>query len=187
MRSIMTSTIRANSTTRLIFAAVLLLGLTPLWAGGVTGKSGSGTGTGSGSGGTSSTSGQTAKVPSSPSAGGGEGIVNVPRHLLANLGEPSPITAETCRVNVELDAPRELVLRLEGQYTRVIATITHAHAVVSNTLHEGELRFDRASLEALREVGVHKVDILLSVSEHFGVRIRIELPAHTEIVRVLIK
>ena len=170
MRSFMKSTIRAGMATQLVFAAVLLMGLAPLCAGGVKGLSGkSGAGT------------------TAPSGGGG--VVNVPS--MPEQRDPSQdgqFDPNTCGVIVELTPGTDGVsLIMPAGTPQVIATYQFQETVVTTSVQEGVLNFATASLELMRAAGVESFDLSLVVSQSQYLRARVELPADSNKVTVRIE
>ena len=170
MRSLLKPTIRANSATWLVFAAVLLMGLTPLWAEGPTG------------------SGETKNQSLSPGSGKGEGVVNVPSMPEPNAGETGEFGANGCRVVTTMTlGGAGVVLQLPADVSTAVASYYFNGVPVTTTLHDGLLHFDVGELECLRAEKVESIDIVLAASESQYVRARLELPPGTELVTVRIE
>ena len=166
----MRPTIRANTATWMVFAAILLMGLTPLWAAGPTGSGG-------------------AKSQSlSPSSGKGEGVVNVPSMPEPNQSQTGDFGANGCRVTTTMTlGSGGVVLVLPAEVPQVVVTYQSMGVPVTATVQDGLLHFDTSSLEALREVGVERVDIVMAASQNQYVRARLELPPGTDQVMVRIE
>jgi hypothetical protein len=166
----MTSTIRATTATWVVFAAVILMGLAPLWAEEPTG-----------------TSGGTKNQPCSPT-GKGEGVVNVPSMPEPNEVQRGDFGANGCRVVTTMTLSSEgVVLQLPTEVPTVVATYEYNGIPVTTTLQDRFLHFDAASLEALRTEKLECVDIVLAVAENQYVRARLELPPGTDTVTVRIE
>ena len=170
MRSFLKSTIRASMATQLVFAAVLLMGLAPLCAGGVklTGKSDS-------------------SAPKAPSGGGG--VVNVPS--MPEQRDPSQdgvFDNSSCTIVVQMTpGANGVTLVMPTGTPQVVATYTFRGVTVTTALQDGVLHFTTASLESLRASGVGQLDLVLAVSQSQYLRARLELPAASDKVTVYIE
>lgn len=169
----MTSTIRASTATWLVFATVVFMGLTPLWAEEPTG--------------TSSGTKNNNRQSLSPS-GKGEGVVNVPSMPEPHECETGDFGANGCRVvsTMTLSASG-VVLQLPPEAPTVVATYEFNGIPVTTNVQDRMLHFDTGSLEAARAEKVESIGILLAASENQYVRARLELPPGTEQVTVRIE
>jgi hypothetical protein len=169
----MKSTIRAGTATWLVFASVLLLGLTPLWAGEPEGKTGE-------------TSKQGSTLPKA--SGSGEGWVNVPSMAQENGGQAGELGSNGYRVIAQMRLTGEgVTLALPSDVPQAVATYTFQNVLVTTTLQEGMLHLGAASLEMMRHADVEHVDIVLAASPTEYVRVRIELPLGSDQVTVNIE
>ncbi|MHC4516184.1 MAG: hypothetical protein ACYTGW_14920 [Planctomycetota bacterium] len=169
----MKSTIRAGTATWLVFASVLLLGLTPLWAGEPEGNTGT-------------TGKQGSTLPKA--SGSGEGWVNVPSMAQETSGQAGEIGSNGYRVIAQMRLTGEgVTLALPSDVSQAVATYTFQNVLVTATVQEGTLHFGSASLEMMRLAGVEHVDITLAASPTQYLRVRIELPFESDQVTVNIE